>query len=144
MSASHFLGRGAERSLGLPHQEGCLAECSQTKIKTGFLLQQVANFRKLFPGEEGLQVGPLTRLQKHSRCSLSKGSDKLSQGCWGLMPLPPPTASLGCVGPRPHVSQDGVSFLSSPEAVPAVSAAGLSPDTKQVMRLVLLFGQQTD
>lgn len=79
MHASHFLRRRAGRSLGLPHQEGSLAESSQTKIKTGFLLQQVESFRKLFPGEEGLQAEPLMRLKKGSRCSLSKGCDQLDQ-----------------------------------------------------------------
>lgn len=36
------------------------------------------------------------------------------------------------------------SFAPSPEAVPAVSDARLSSDTKQVMRLVPLFSQQTN
>lgn len=122
MHASHFLRRRAGRSLGLPHQEGSLAESSQTKIKTGFLLQQVESFRKLFPGEEGLQAEPLMRLKKGSRCSLSKGCDQLDQGYWdssgvwgATPPLPPspphphPTASVQLGSQGPLTSQAGIS-----------------------------------
>lgn len=42
------------------------------------------------------------------------------------------------------MSQDGVSFVPSPKAIPAVNDASLSADTKQVMRLMPLFSQQTN
>lgn len=89
------------------------------KTKTSFPLQQVADFRKLFPGEEEVQVTPL------------------------------PGSVLGARGPEIALeaghtqARDGISFAPSPEASPAASDAGQRRGAKQVMRLELLFSQQT-
>lgn len=152
MHASHFLRR-AGRSLGLPHQEGSLAESSQTKIKTGFLLQQVESFRKLFPGEKGVQAEPLMRLKKGSQCSLSKGCDQLDQGCWDSSgvwgvnpPLPPPPPYPTLTLQRQCSLEARDRSLPRPAFLHAISRslARLSSDAKQVMRLVPLFSQQTN
>ena len=140
MHASHFLRRRAGRSLGLPHQEGSLAESSQTKIKTGFLLQQVESFRKLFPGEEGLQAEPLMRLKKGSgapclRAVISWIRDAGTPVGCGEQPLPylpthlTPTPQHQCsLGARDR-SRPRLAFLHAISR----SLARLSSDAKQVM-----------
>ena len=95
---------------------------------------------------------PLTRLKKRSRHSLSKGCDKLARGCWdpsrvqGAAPIPPPSAttSVQLGGQSPLASQVGVSSCHLQKPSPLPADARLSPDTKQVMRLVPLFSQQTN
>lgn len=114
MSASHFLRRGPRGSL---IKEGSRAERSQTKIKTGLLLQQVADSRRLLPGEEEVQVEPLTRLEKHPRAAHAHVKPSRGQGTEpsaGQLPLLP-TAPSGLWASRDCMSQDGVSSMPPPE-----------------------------
>lgn len=97
-------------------------------------------------------MGPLTRFKKRSRRSLSKGCDKLDRGCWDPnrvqgatpIPLPPATTFVQLGGQSPLASQVSVSSCHLQKRSPLPDDAGLSPDTKQVMRLVPLFSQQTN